>query len=39
MPPRALFKTGYFQDIQLGRDGDVLVVTSGGTTIDQQDRY
>ncbi|MFT0212979.1 outer membrane protein assembly factor BamA [Pseudomonas sp. F1_0610] len=24
---RALFKTGYFQDIQLGRDGDVLVIT------------
>ena len=24
---RALFKTGYFQDIQLGRDGSVLVVT------------
>ncbi|CAM3688984.1 outer membrane protein assembly factor BamA [Parendozoicomonas haliclonae] len=24
---KALFKTGYFQDIQLGRDGDVLVVT------------
>lgn len=24
---RALFKTGFFQDIQLGRDGDVLVVT------------
>ena len=24
---RALFKTGYFQDIQLGRDGGVLVVT------------
>ena len=24
---RALFRTGYFQDIQLGRDGDVLVVT------------
>jgi outer membrane protein insertion porin family len=23
---RALFKTGFFQDIQLGRDGDVLVV-------------
>ncbi|VXB63491.1 Outer membrane protein assembly factor BamA [Pseudomonas sp. 8AS] len=24
---RALFKTGFFQDIQLGRDGDVLVIT------------
>ncbi|MBX9756469.1 MAG: outer membrane protein assembly factor BamA [Pseudomonadaceae bacterium] len=24
---RALFKTGFFQDIQLGRDGDVLVVS------------
>ncbi|MTI14251.1 outer membrane protein assembly factor BamA [Sansalvadorimonas verongulae] len=24
---KALFRTGYFQDIQLGRDGDVLVVT------------
>ena len=24
---RELFKTGFFQDIQLGRDGDVLVVT------------
>ena len=24
---RTLFKTGFFQDIQLGRDGDVLVVT------------
>lgn len=24
---RSLFKTGFFQDIQLGRDGDVLVVT------------
>ena len=24
---RALFKTGFFQDIQLGREGDVLVVT------------
>ncbi len=24
---RALFKTGYFQDIQLGRDGEILVVT------------
>ncbi|MCL6271996.1 outer membrane protein assembly factor BamA [Sansalvadorimonas sp. 2012CJ34-2] len=24
---RSLFRTGYFQDIQLGRDGDVLVVT------------
>ena len=23
---RALFKTGFFQDIQLGRDGDVLVI-------------
>ncbi|MGV8664216.1 outer membrane protein assembly factor BamA, partial [Pseudomonas aeruginosa] len=25
--PRSLFKTGFFQDIQLGRDGNVLVVT------------
>ena len=24
---RALFKTGFFQDIQLGRDGDVLLIT------------
>ena len=24
---RSLFRTGFFQDIQLGRDGDVLVVT------------
>jgi len=24
---RALFKTGFFQDIQLGRDGNVLVIT------------
>ncbi|WP_372876158.1 outer membrane protein assembly factor BamA [Pseudomonas sp.] len=24
---RGLFKTGFFQDIQLGRDGDVLVIT------------
>ncbi|QLC74176.1 outer membrane protein assembly factor BamA [Pseudomonas sp. LPB0260] len=24
---RELFKTGFFQDIQLGRDGDVLVIT------------
>ncbi|OYT93502.1 MAG: hypothetical protein CFE49_19970, partial [Pseudomonas sp. PGPPP3] len=24
---RALFKTGFFQDIQLGRDGDVLVIS------------
>ena len=24
---RSLFKTGFFQDIQLGRDGNVLVVT------------
>jgi len=24
---RALFKTGFFQDIQLGRDGDILVIT------------
>ncbi|MCK5894761.1 MAG: outer membrane protein assembly factor BamA [Endozoicomonadaceae bacterium] len=24
---RALFKIGYFQDIQMGRDGDVLVIT------------
>ncbi|ALI05365.1 MULTISPECIES: outer membrane protein assembly factor BamA [Pseudomonas] len=24
---RALFKTGFFQDIQLGHDGDVLVIT------------
>lgn len=24
---QALFKTGYFQDIQLGRDGNVLVIT------------
>ena len=24
---RALFKTGFFQDIQLGRDGDVLIVS------------
>lgn len=24
---RSLFKTGYFQDIQMGRDGDVLVIT------------
>ncbi|WP_249675341.1 outer membrane protein assembly factor BamA [Pseudomonas abieticivorans] len=24
---RALFKTGYFQDIQLGRDGNVLIIT------------
>src|SRR5471032_2196265 len=24
---RALFKTGFFQDIQLGREGNVLVIT------------
>src|SRR3546814_11869908 len=24
---RALFRTGFFQDIQLGRDGDVLVIS------------